>query len=142
MAPRKAIKNDEENITIAPPMVAEPTKTSQAMKSKTDKTASAKDDASAKVIQKSGVDGTTKIIVKYDCGFSNNLFIRGEGISSLSWNKGAPLKNVHSDEWVWETNRPFVQGEFKILINDQKFEDGENHKINNGSIVLCKPIFT
>lgn len=100
-----------------------------------------KEESTPKTIKKTAPKSSTKIVVKYDCGFSNALFIRGEGIANLNWNKGLPLKNVKKDEWVWETDRPFVKAEYKILINDVKYEIGENHKINNGSTVLCTPNF-
>ncbi len=101
----------------------------------------AKDETSTRTTRKATQNNPSKIVVKCDCGFSNTLFIRGEGIANLNWNKGIPLKNVKKDEWVWETDRPFVKAEFKILVNDQKYEKGENHKISNGSTVVCSPNF-
>src|ERR1700730_14510198 len=49
----------------------------------------------------------TKIVVKCNCGFPNNLYLRGEGISGLSWDKGVLMKCAKSDEWIWETDKPF-----------------------------------
>lgn len=83
----------------------------------------------------------TKITVKCDCGFPNTLYLRGEGIAGLSWNKGVPMKNVKPDEWVWETNKPFITGQYKVLINDKQYETGENHPINCGTQVCCTPKF-
>lgn len=82
----------------------------------------------------------TVIVIKYDVGFNNELSIRGN-FANLSWEKGSPLKNVSKDEWVWETSLPFSDGEFKVLINDQKFESGENHKVKSGTNNAYKPRF-
>ncbi|MFI5334827.1 MAG: hypothetical protein ACHQT8_06695, partial [Chlamydiales bacterium] len=65
---------------------------------------------------------TTKITIKYDVGFKNALYIRGSG-GGLNWQQGKLLKNVGRDTWVWETDAPIEQCEFKVLINDQKYEE-------------------
>lgn len=82
----------------------------------------------------------TRITIKYDSGFPNQIFIRGKG-ANLSWEKGLPLKNVKSDEWVWETDAPFTQCEFKVLINDRIYENGDNHLLNAGATLLYTPHF-
>jgi len=71
----------------------------------------------------------TRIYIKFDCGFNNHLYIRGQG-ANLRWDKGQLLKNVKADEWVWETDAKFPSCEFKILINDSIYETGPNHRIN------------
>jgi len=83
----------------------------------------------------------TRIVVQCDVGFANSLYVRGEGIPHLNWEKGTPLKNVKADEWVWETDEPFKAGEFKVLINDQTYEVGENHPIHPGSSIRLNPKF-
>jgi hypothetical protein len=83
----------------------------------------------------------TKIVAHFDCGFPNNLFIRGDGISSLSWDKGTVMKNVAPNEWVWESDRPFSTAHFKILINDNQYEAGENHTLAFGQEVDFSPLF-
>lgn len=83
----------------------------------------------------------TKIIVHMDCGFANNLFIRGEGVATLSWEKGLPLKNIKADEWVWESDRPFSTMQYKILLNDSQFESGENHTLGYGQEADFTPTF-
>jgi hypothetical protein len=82
----------------------------------------------------------TRIVIKYDAGFGNQLFIRGKG-SHLNWDKGIPLKNVKADEWIWETETSFNSCEFKILINDSHFELGENHLLDCGSSIQYTPKF-
>lgn len=83
---------------------------------------------------------TTRIIVKYDVGFTNAIYLRGEG-ANLSWNKGIMLKNIKADEWLWETDTPFTKCEFKVLINDRQYELGENHKLQCGTSFEYTPSF-
>lgn len=73
----------------------------------------------------------TIVIVKYDCGFNNHLSIRGHG-ANLSWEHGQALENVKGDEWLFETITEDPGVEFKILINDQVFEIGDNHHVKKG----------
>lgn len=82
----------------------------------------------------------TRITIKYDTGFSNQIYVRGKG-ANLSWEKGQPLKNTKSDEWVWETDAQFTQCEFKVLINDRVYENGDNHLLNAGATLLYTPHF-
>lgn len=82
----------------------------------------------------------TKIVVKYDVGFQNQLFIRGSG-ADLSWERGNLLRNTKSDEWIWECNGSFSPCEFKILINDQYYELGENHPLECGASIQFSPKF-
>ncbi len=83
----------------------------------------------------------TKITIKYDAGFSNELYIRGKG-ADLKWEKGLKLVNVKPDEWIWETNSKFSQCEFKILLNDQVYENGENRHLLEGASVQYTPNFS
>ncbi|MCE5317570.1 MAG: hypothetical protein LLG04_09470 [Parachlamydia sp.] len=85
--------------------------------------------------------GKTRIVVKYDVGFGNILYIRGKG-ANLNWDRGIALKNTKSDEWVWETDLPIAAGEFKILINDNRYELGDNHPIKSHAAVEIKPRFS
>lgn len=82
----------------------------------------------------------TRITIKYDAGFSNNLFIRGKG-ATLSWDKGQSLTNTKPDEWVWETSAPFTTCEFKVLINDNHYEIGDNHLLTCGASIHFTPKF-
>ena len=82
----------------------------------------------------------TRITIKFDAGYPNQMFIRGKG-ANLSWEKGQPMKNVKADEWSWETEIPFSACEFKVLINDRVYENGENHHINGGAVILYTPHF-
>ncbi len=82
----------------------------------------------------------TKVTVRYDVGFKNNLYIRGSA-AGLSWDRGVLLQNKGADEWVWETSAVFSKCEFKVLINDKQYEAGENHKISSGESIQYKPKF-
>jgi hypothetical protein len=70
----------------------------------------------------------TRVVVHCDAGFNNNIFIRGNG-ANLNWDKGIMLLNTRPDEWVWETDRPFNSCEFKVLLNDSQYEQGDNHTL-------------
>lgn len=82
----------------------------------------------------------TRIIVKYDVGYANQLYVRGKG-ANLSWNHGIPLKNIKADEWIWETDSSFKACEFKVLINDQQYEGGQNHPLACGASIQYTPNF-
>lgn len=82
----------------------------------------------------------TLIKVKYNCGFPNNLYIRGND-AGLSWSKGHLMVNSLPDEWVWGTDEEISLMEFKILLNDLKYESGENHLIGYGEEVSFIPRF-
>jgi hypothetical protein len=82
----------------------------------------------------------TKVVIKYDCGFGNSLYIRGTG-PGLSWEHGLQLKNHRPDEWVWETEAPFTRCEFKIILNDKQYEIGDNHMLIAGSAIQYSPKF-
>jgi hypothetical protein len=84
--------------------------------------------------------GTTKVVIKYDCGFGNTLYIRGKG-ANLSWDKGHPITNTNKDEWTWESATPFQTCEFKVLINDHAYEQGHNHILACGSSFQYTPAF-
>jgi hypothetical protein len=82
----------------------------------------------------------TRVTVKYDVGFSNALYLRGKG-ANLNWDRGVMLKNVKSNEWLWETDVPFSSCEFKVLINDRQYEVGENHPLTCGTSIQYTPRF-
>lgn len=78
--------------------------------------------------QKKAKSDLTRVVIHYDVGFKNGLFIRGKG-ANLSWDKGIALVNTRPDEWVWETDQVFNSCEFKVLINDANYEQGNNHTL-------------
>lgn len=82
----------------------------------------------------------TRVVVKYDVGFGNSLYIRGKG-ANLNWDKGIMLRNIKPNEWHWETDLPFNACEFKVLINDNEYEIGDNHPLTAGSSIQYTPRF-
>jgi hypothetical protein len=86
-------------------------------------------------------DRTTRITVKFHTELGNKLFIRGNG-PGLSWEKGVELRNIGNDLWVYETQaNNFENFEYKILLNDQKWEDYHNHKTDCGKKEEVVPNF-
>ncbi len=83
----------------------------------------------------------TRIVVQVDPNFANTIFLRGEGVSDLSWDKGVQLKHEKPDEWVFETDTPFSTAEFKVLVNDNTYELGESHPLYPGASVRINPKF-
>lgn len=82
----------------------------------------------------------TRVIIQYDVGFPNKVTIRGEG-AGLTWTQGVDLKNISANEWVWETQANFEECEFKVLLNDQVYEAGENHHVVCGQQLRYSPQF-
>jgi hypothetical protein len=83
----------------------------------------------------------TRIVVQTDGQFPDTVYLRGEGLSELSWEKGVALKHAKPDEWVFETDKPFTSGEFKVLLNDQTYELGDNHPLYPGATIRINPKF-
>ena len=81
----------------------------------------------------------TRIIVHIE-GENPKLYLRGKG-GGLNWEKGTQLTPKEPDEWIWETDEPFTSGEFKVLIDDQTYELGENHRLYPGASIRINPKF-
>lgn len=122
-------KKEKPQANKTTPKTADPTKQ-----------AASENHAKSRLTTEKNNQSKTVIRVNYDVGFSNQLFIRGEG-ANLSWDKGQLLTNLKSDEWIWSTDSQFDRCEFKVLINDQVFEKGENHFVHNGASVQYTPSF-
>ncbi len=116
-------------------MAKEPTKkTTVQKKTAVKKTTAAKKSTSPQKALK------TSIVAYTDVGFGNTLYIRGEG-AGLSWEKGMPLKNISSAEWGLDTNNATGKINFKFLINDQIWAEGDNITIQAGSKSISSPEF-
>lgn len=82
---------------------------------------------------------TVTIEAKIDVGFGNNLFARGQG-GGLSWEHGLPLQNIDSRTWrLIVPAREQVQ--FKLLINDSIWAQGEDVIATPGKTVEVTPAF-
>ena len=90
--------------------------------------------------QKDGAKAATgtQVIAQIDVGFGNVMSIRGQG-AGLSWDKGQTLQWTNS-AWAWTTSSK-ENFEFKVLINDQIWAQGENMTAKAGSKVVFKPTF-
>ncbi len=90
---------------------------------------------------------TTGFRAKYDVGWGHHLFIRGN-TAPLTWSKGIKMRWTRGNVWTWETDAfpPGVDIEFKVLINDEKWEivDGrpfKNHQAKGGTTTDITPVF-
>lgn len=81
------------------------------------------------------------IAARVDVGFGNNLYIRGEG-AGLSWDVGILMKNLSPYEWAWETKSTSKPIEYKFLINDELWANGENQFAKSGDTSISAPTFT
>lgn len=94
----------------------------------------------AELLKPAPVNKITKLQIHYNCGFGNFLTIRGQG-AGLTWDSGTTLKNIRDDLWSFEPVLPFTQIEFKILLNDQVYETGENNLLKTGQNLDHTPRF-
>lgn len=82
----------------------------------------------------------TRIIARVDVGFGNQLYIRGEN-GGLDWERGILMENISPYEWSFTTHYPAKQIEFKFLINDELWSEGNNLKIVAGKESISSPTF-
>ena len=82
----------------------------------------------------------TRIIARVDVGFGNQLYIRGEN-GGLDWERGIQMENVSAYEWRFTTHYPAKSIEFKFLINDELWAEGNNLKIAAGKESISSPTF-
>ena len=82
----------------------------------------------------------TRVIVKYNAGWGNQVFIRGVG-AGLDWNKGVMLQCMGDDEWLWEARVPCGSVSFKLLVNDESWAQGEDQTVVSGETIICHPQF-
>jgi hypothetical protein len=73
----------------------------------------------------------TRITLKYDAGKGNRLTVRGTG-PGLSWDRGVNMTYLGDNIWIWETQAEFQNCEFKILLNDEKYEIDPNRTLKHG----------
>ncbi|MDR0351723.1 MAG: hypothetical protein LBH49_03725 [Puniceicoccales bacterium] len=86
-------------------------------------------------------DSMTKIFANFDVGWGNTLYIRGEG-DNLSWSKGIPMKNNGNNIWAWTSGaKKCTNFQYKLLINDVIWCNGENYTANAGKDNYIVPVF-
>lgn len=96
--------------------------------------------ADKKVADKSCASKLTRIIVKYNVGWGNQLFIRGIG-AGLNWQKGVLMQCVGEDEWLWEQLVSKGGLKFKVLVNDEIWNIDEDSSVEAGETVIFHPNF-
>jgi hypothetical protein len=79
------------------------------------------------------------IAVNVDLGSHDGLFIRGSG-GGLRWDKGEALTCVNQRTWVWSTHVK-EKLEFRLLLNDEVWERGEIHVLEEGNTIAVTPDF-
>jgi hypothetical protein len=133
-----AAKPETAEPTAAKPETAEPT----AAKPETAEPTAAKPEAAKKTAAKKKTTPVpvTRIVARADVGYSNNLYIRGEG-AELSWTQGILMENRAGDEWSWSTQAASGPLTFKFLINDEVWSAGDNYTANPGDTFASTPTF-
>lgn len=93
-----------------------------------------------KAVATKSATAKTTIVAKFDAGFGNSLFLRGEG-AGLGWDKGIEMNCVSPDEWSYTVEG--VQGPLaiKVLINDTTWSSGPNIEVPQGETVVFTPTF-
>ncbi len=83
----------------------------------------------------------TRMMIHCDTGFGHELFIRGDTFP-LSWERGIRCQNINADTWQFVTEEIEAGSlEFKLLVDDIKWETGPNHKVCAGKIIELLPKF-
>ena len=89
---------------------------------------------------KSSPSKLTRIIVKYNVGWGNQLYIRGTG-AGLTWHKGVLMQCVGEDEWLWEQLVSKGGLKFKVLVNDEVWNLDDDSSVEAGETVIFHPKF-
>ena len=129
------------NITVDSATIALPTRATRTTKTKT-KSPGAKSVNLSQPLPKGQTPAVKKtetlVVAQIDIGFGNHLTIRGQG-ANLNWHTGQAM-TWQDNAWVWKTPSKDTF-EFKVLINDQVWQQGENIMATAGSKVVFTPRF-
>ncbi len=89
-----------------------------------------------------GGNATTTVYAKYDVGWGNSMYIRGD-THPLNWNSGIQMTNVSSDTWMWQTTDIPKDQKFecKVLINDNRWATNSNWWVYGGQTIDIFPNF-
>ncbi len=83
----------------------------------------------------------TEIAFHCTIPFGNALFIRGDEKAGLSWSKGIPLTEK-GDTWVFRSSNALNDCAFKILFNDEIWENWNgNRKFGDKNSTCTAPTF-
>ena len=163
-APKKAAKKAAAKKTLSKPVKAAPKKKAPVKKAAAKKAAPKKKAPVKKVVAKKAPapkkkavakkkaparkktvsskanPKLTTIIASVDVGYGNELFIRGEG-SGLSWDAGTPMTCISSETWSYTTDSATAPIEYKVLINDSIWSEGDNFSVAPGEASEISPSF-
>jgi len=84
----------------------------------------------------------TTIRVDYNSGYGNFLSVRGSKYP-LWWNKGRYMHNIDASIWEYTIYR-LAQNEeieFKIMLNDKNYSQGNNYRVKGGTTITVVPNF-
>lgn len=115
-----------------------PVKKTPAKKVAVRKTAKKKSAKKSPTIKRDPI--VTTVIAKFDAGFGNEVYIRGNS-SGLTWDAGVLMENASPNEWVWKSTSVTSELEFKVLINDETWSIGANGVVFPGATVVFEPVF-
>ncbi|MBS0652353.1 MAG: hypothetical protein JSR39_02375 [Verrucomicrobia bacterium] len=76
---------------------------------------------------------TARIAVKYQGNEGDKLYIRGTGPSMRHWGEAIEMRK-EGNLWIYDSTEPFDNFEFKMMLNNQLWEGGDNHKISTGHL--------
>ena len=76
---------------------------------------------------------TGRIAVKYAGEEGDALFIRGTGPKMGYWSQGIEMRK-EGDMWIYDLTDPFEKFEFKVMLNNHFWEEGNNHTISVGQL--------
>ena len=110
------------------------TKKTAAVKKRTEKT------SCTSCCSKKKEQQSTVITARFNAGWGNSLYIRGEG-GELSWDCGIPMECQASDCWVWYSDRPVDKFVFKFALNDETWSKEENLTVSGGTTTTYYPSF-
>jgi hypothetical protein len=84
-----------------------------------------------------------RLVIKYNTGYGSDLYIRGSLPLLGYWDVFVLLKCINADTWIFESERPIEEGEFKIYLNTSKEDKhGSNRCIRPDSASkVITPVF-
>ena len=83
---------------------------------------------------------TTTIVARIDAGFGNAVFVRGAG-AGLTWSRGERMRCENASEWRFTIENAEGDFEAKLLLNDDRWAEGDNFVVTAGETVVVDPEF-
>lgn len=82
----------------------------------------------------------TTIVARVDAGFGNAVFVRGTG-EGLNWDRGCRMRCESANEWHFTIESAGGDFEAKLLLNDERWAEGENFAVTASETVVVEPKF-